>query len=194
MEMTKPMPLSLTPLFDSDYQFTFDSLLDQLALTSKPLSLASIRFVLENLNLGDEQIKAMSSFTAESYCRKRLFKNECCEILILSWLNGQRSKIHDHKHTSCGVRVLSGEATETTFDIAANGHVYATQSSLFSTGCVTASKDEDIHQISNLQCDDKPLVTLHIYSPPLKQFNIYNLENGKVTALDMVEDSWIYEI
>ncbi|PMN64428.1 cysteine dioxygenase [Enterovibrio norvegicus] len=194
MDITKPSSLPLVPLFDADYQFTFDELLAQLAQTKKPLSLPSIRFVLENLALGDEQISTLSSFTSDTYCRKRLFKNECCEILILSWLNGQRSKIHDHKHTSCGVRVLNGEATETTFDTAANGHIYATQSSLFAEGSVTASKDDDIHQISNLQCDNKPLVTLHIYSPPLHQFNIYSLEDGKVTLLDMLEDSWIYEI
>ena len=43
-------------------------------------------------------------------------------------------------------------------------------------GSVTVSMDNDIHQISNLQADDKPLVTLHVYSPPLSQFHLYQLE------------------
>ena len=76
MDITKPSP-PLMPLFDADYQFTFDELLEQLAQTKKPLSLPSIRFVLENLALGDEQISTLSSFTSDTYCRKRLFKNEC---------------------------------------------------------------------------------------------------------------------
>ena len=75
---------------------------------NKPLSLATIRFILENVDLQDDEIKSLASFDEDNYCRKRLFKNQHCEVLILSWLNGQRSKIHDHLNTACGVRVLKG--------------------------------------------------------------------------------------
>ncbi|MCZ8499626.1 hypothetical protein O9929_23970 [Vibrio lentus] len=52
----------------------------------------------------------MASFDKETYCRQRLFKNDHCEVLILSWLNGQRSKIHDHLNTSCGVKKFYGRS------------------------------------------------------------------------------------
>ena len=43
----------------------------------------------------------------------------------LCWRNGQRSPIHNHRGSNCGVKVLRGVATETTFARAANGMIYA---------------------------------------------------------------------
>ncbi|WP_415674636.1 hypothetical protein [Vibrio neptunius] len=192
--ITQEQAPALSALLDSDYRLNFQGFIEQIKLSNKPLSLATIRFILENVALDDTEIKALSSFDQDNYCRRRLFKNDHCEVLILSWLNGQRSKIHDHLNTACGVRVLHGEATETLFETAANGHIYASQSSHYQQGSVTVSKDNDIHQISNLQADDEPLVTLHVYSPPLQQFHLYQLEGGEPELLDLQQDSWFYEI
>ncbi|GLT19184.1 hypothetical protein GCM10007938_29660 [Vibrio zhanjiangensis] len=185
---------ALITLFDSDFGLSYQSLIEQVALIDKPLPLATIRFILESVDIKDEEIKSLASFEKDSYCRKRLFKNQHCEVLILSWLNGQRSKIHDHMDTACGVRVLEGEATETVFDTAENGYIYAVQSTHYPKGTVTVSQDNDIHQISNLQADDKPLVTLHVYSPPLSQFHLYQLEKGQPELLVLQQDTWFYEI
>ena len=40
---------------------------------------------------------------------------------VMCWRNGQRSPIHDHKGSSCAVRVLRGTLTETLFAFAPNG-------------------------------------------------------------------------
>ncbi len=191
--MTLPAP-ALAALLDSDFRLSFASFIEQIQLVNKPLSLATIRFILENVDLQDDEIKSLASFDEDNYCRKRLFKNQHCEVLILSWLNGQRSKIHDHLNTACGVRVLKGEAIETLFETAENGYIYAAQSTHHREGSVTVSMDNDIHQISNLQADDKPLVTLHVYSPPLSQFHLYQLEKGQPELLDLQQDTWFYEI
>lgn len=188
------MAPSLTALLDADYRFNYQELLAQVELADKPLSLATIRFMLEKVELNGDEIKQLAQFDQETYSRRRLFRNDHCEVLILSWLNGQRSKIHDHIGSACGVKVLHGQATETLFKPAANGHIYATQSNHYPSGEVTVSHDSDIHQISNLQGGDEPLVTLHIYSPPLKQFYLYQLESGTAELLDLQHDSWFYEI
>lgn len=185
---------ALSALLDSDYQLSFSELMQIVQLADKPLSLATIRFILESVELNKEEVESLAAFDQDNYCRKRLFRNDHSEILILSWLNGQRSKIHDHLDTACGVKVLHGEATETRFETAASGHIYATKSALFGKGNVTVSKDNDIHQISNLQADDKPLMTLHIYSPPLHKFHLYDLEDGSPELLNLEQDSWFYEI
>ncbi|MCL1122905.1 cysteine dioxygenase [Shewanella surugensis] len=184
----------LSALLDAGDHISFSGLIQQVQLFSKPLSLATICFVLENVMLSELEIKSLASFESDHYCRKCLFRNDHCEILILSWLNGQRSKIHDHLDTVCGVKVLLGQATETRFETAANGDIYATQSVQFDKENTTVSEDNDIHQISNLQADDQPLVTLHIYSPPLQQFHIYQLEDGKSVLLNAQQDPCFYEI
>ncbi|WP_299494306.1 cysteine dioxygenase family protein [uncultured Shewanella sp.] len=185
---------ALDALLDADHYISFTELIQQVSLFNKPLSLAAIRFMLENVMLDDREVQALSSFECNNYCRKRLFHNSHCEILILSWLNGQRSKIHDHLHSACGVKVLLGQATETQFEQAENGHVYATQSILYDTAQISVSQDNDIHQISNLQAQNKPLITLHLYSPPLQQFHLYSLEESKPILFNAQQNPWYYEI
>src|SRR5205807_7632445 len=51
--------------------------------------------------------------------------HDALPIWVLCWRNGQRSPIHDHRGSSCGVRVLRGTMTETQFAFAPNGHVKA---------------------------------------------------------------------
>ncbi|MFA0329071.1 cysteine dioxygenase [Vibrio cyclitrophicus] len=193
-DITPTQSPALAALINNDYELNFQEFMDQIQLANKSMSLASIRFILDNIELSKEEIKSLASFDKETYCRQRLFKNDHCEVLILSWLNGQRSKIHDHLNTSCGVKVLHGQATETLFETAANGHIFASQSTHFQEGSVTVSKDNDIHQISNLQAGDEPLITLHVYSPPLSQFHLYQLESGKSELLDIQQECWAYEI
>ncbi|MGF1719721.1 cysteine dioxygenase family protein [Vibrio kyushuensis] len=185
---------SLRSLIGSDDTICFDEFLVHMEAANKPLSLSTIRYLLDKVTLSNGEVKRLASFQKENYCRRRLFRSEQCEILILSWLNGQRSKIHDHLNSACGVKILLGDATETVFDTADNGQIYATNSTFYKEGSVTVGQDDDIHQISNLQSDDLPLVTLHVYSPPLQAFHIYQLDGSAPELLNVANDSWFYEI
>ena len=73
------------------------------------------------------------------------------QALLLCWRNGQRSPIHNHRGSNCGVKVLRGVATETVFGRAPNGMVVADRSRDLPPGHICASADDDIHQMSNLQ-------------------------------------------
>ena len=70
---------------------------------------------------------------------------------------------------------MQGTATETTFDFTPSGQIKAVDSKDCAEGHVCSSQDEEIHQVSNLQATDSKLVTLHIYSPPLRQMDTYSL-------------------
>src|SRR5439155_1043142 len=111
-------------------------------------------------------------FSAERYVRNRLHDGPAYQALVLCWRNGQRSPIHNHRGSRCGVKVLRGVAVETVFAPAPNGMVYATGSRELRTGHICASSDEDIHQISNLQGGGADLITLHLYSPPLLRMDM----------------------
>jgi cysteine dioxygenase len=99
---------------------------------------------------------------------------------VLCWRAGQRSPIHDHRGSSCGVKVIKGVATETFFDRTPHGHVYATGSRALNQGAVCGSQDDDLHQMSNLQAPGQDLITLHIYSPPLIVMGLYSLTETRV--------------
>src|ERR1700741_2052718 len=117
---------------------------------------------LKDLRVDCDELGEHVRFSEEQYARNLVCKGPWYNALVLCWKNGQRSPIHDHAGSSCAVKILRGTATETVFDYAPNGHVWATGSRQHQPGAVIGSQDSDLHQISNLQAGNADLVTLHI--------------------------------
>jgi cysteine dioxygenase len=130
---------------------------------------------LRGLDVRCEDVAEFIRFSERGYARNLVRAGAWYYLLVLCWKNGQRSPIHDHAGSSCGVRVLRGTLTETRFEFAPNGLVKAVASRDHAPGSVVGSADTDMHQVSNLQAGNADLVTLHIYSPPLVHMNTYTL-------------------
>ena len=130
---------------------------------------------LADLDIGPDDLAAHVRYADRTYRRNLVRGGDWYNLWVLCWRNGQRSPIHDHKGSSCGVRVLQGALTETLFEFAPNGHVKACFSRDFDTGSLLASADTDLHQVSNLQAGAADLVTLHVYSPRLLTMGTYTL-------------------
>jgi cysteine dioxygenase len=134
---------------------------------------------LSDLDIDCEDVAEWMHFSNNHYMRNLLRAGEWYHALVICWKNGQRSPIHDHAQSSCGVRVLRGVATETLFEFTRQGHVKAMFSRDHLPGSVCGSEDDDLHQISNLQDGDADLVTLHIYTPPLLRMGTYSITDLK---------------
>lgn len=126
------------------------------------------------------ELQPFLRFGRQTYQRNLMHSGPGYQALILCWRSGQRSPIHDHTGSSCGVRILTGVATETLFERTESGFVYATGSRRLECGQVCGSQDADIHQVSNLQPDGCDLVTLHVYSPALLHMGTYSLTDRAV--------------
>ena len=147
---------------------------------------------LSALEAGCDAFREHLIFSERQYARNLVSKGPWYHLLVLCWKNGQRSPIHDHTGSSCGVRVLRGVMTETTFGFAANGHVKALGSRELAAGGVCASQDSDMHQVSNLQAGDADLVTLHVYTPPLLwmgTYTMYDTSRGREPMLVEFSDA-----
>ncbi len=148
-------------------------------------SLDELTAALGRLDLSAADLGEFVRFGAQSYTHNLVKGGRWYQVWVLCWKNGQRSPIHDHRGSSCGVRVLRGTATQTEFVFAPNGHVKAVRSDDLPAGSVLGSLDTDLHQVSNLQAGDADLVTLHVYSPPLLKMGTYSL-----TDLTRGEETW----
>jgi cysteine dioxygenase len=144
------------------------------------ISLEDLQRRMEGLEIRPDEVAPYMRFGRECYQRNLLHAGTHYHALILCWRPGQRSPIHDHRGSNCGVLVLKGVATETLFDRTPDGLVYATHSCELPQGSITASHDQDVHQVSNLQPGDSDLVTLHIYSPPLLVMGSYSLTDDRL--------------
>lgn len=135
---------------------------------------------MEELDITLDDVNPFVHFGRETYKRNLMHVGRGYQALVLCWRSGQRSPIHDHHGSSCGVRVIRGTATETFFGRTAEGYVYAASTRQLAEGSVCGSQDSDIHQMSNLQPPGQDLITLHVYSPPLLHMGVYSLTDTTV--------------
>lgn len=140
--------------------------------------LEELRRLLREADLTPEMLEPYKSFGDQIYRRNLICENQWYELLCICWRSGQRSPIHDHAQSTCGLRIIEGVCTETVFESAPSGQIKAMKSTDCSAGHVCATQDAEVHQISNLQSEGTDLVTLHIYSPPLKSMKTYSLMNA----------------
>lgn len=156
-----------------------ESLLHYLDGLKARAPLAELTARLSDIDLDCDDVADFLHFSSHHYTRNLIRAGKWYHALALCWKNGQRSPIHDHAQSSCGVRVLRGIATETLFEFTPCGHVKATFSRDHLPGSVCGSEDDDLHQVSNLQDGNADLVTLHVYSPPLLQMGTYSITDMK---------------
>jgi uncharacterized NAD(P)/FAD-binding protein YdhS len=103
----------------------------------------------------------------QSYYRMPVVVREHYEMLVLTWTPGQGSAPHEHSGSVCVVRVVQGVAAEAYYSIASDGFVELEYEETVSAGTVTSLHDAGVHTIRNA-LPGETLVTLHVYSPPLR--------------------------
>ncbi len=136
--------------------------------------LEELRRLLQQLDLSPEGVRDFISFNAGGYQRNLVSCGAWHEILVICWLSGQRSPIHDHAGSACAFKVLHGTDREIIHQLQPDGSVRPLCSRRLPPGYVAASREADIHEVANLQPQQRPLITLHIYSPPLVRMRTYH--------------------
>ena len=114
-----------------------------------------------------------------NYHREIIETNDEFQLLIITWLPGQKSPIHNHRGSQCIVRVLSGSATETVYEPRKDG-TFSRKASIYEQGITIGGEDSDVHTIENLPIAEKPLVTIHAYFPPLKRMDRFVALNRRL--------------
>lgn len=155
-------------------------LFEYLDSLNAPANLETLRRLLEDLDINRKDIQEACVFGDDDYQRMVLKDSPWYEVVCICWKSGQRTPIHDHKGASCAFRVIEGIATETKFEKSASGLVYPTISEHQPCGYIAASSEVDIHQVVNTQPPGIDLINIHIYSPLLRDFNIYSLDTRSV--------------
>jgi len=172
----EPDWMNTTSLFSPNVALLF-SFLDKL---KRRASVEELVDKLSSRAITVDDVAPWVRFSSTQYLRNLIHAGPMYHALTICWRSGQRSPIHNHAQSTCGVRVLKGTATETLFERAPGGLLKAVASNDLHAGEVTASMDDDTHQVSNLQAAGDDLVTLHVYSPPLLRMDTFSLTNARV--------------
>ncbi len=135
---------------------------------------------LAALDVAFDDVAEFATFSEDTYVRNLIREGPWYHLLAICWRSGQRSPIHNHAGSTCGLKLLKGVATETVFKRSPNSLMYPTRSHDLQVGEIAVTQDSDVHQVSNLQAPGEDLVTLHIYSPPLLRMDTYSLTDRTV--------------
>ena len=141
------------------------------SLNSRP-GLAELGVRLESMPLNLEALKEHIVYTEDNgYQRNIIKKTEHYEMVAITWRSGQATPIHDHTGSDCAFLIVEGSSTETIYELDDAGLAVPSAVRDYAPGEVCAAEEPDIHRISNET--DGNLINLHVYTPPLSGFGIY---------------------
>ena len=127
---------------------------------------------LESMPLNLEALKEHLVYTEDKgYQRNIIKRTEHYEMVAITWRAGQSTPIHDHAGSDCAFLIVEGTSTETIYETDDNGRAVPSAVRDYAPGEICAAEEPDIHRISNET--DNNLINLHVYTPPLSGFGIY---------------------
>lgn len=163
MELLSALRVGRDPALGLPSEGPLSELIDTLVALPGVADLATLRALLTRPGLV-EAACPLARFTSDSRCRRVLYRDERVELVIIGWLPGQRAALHGHGTSSCAFRVLQGAASERWVS-ASDAGPSALLASAHAVGDVAEAAPGGWHELATE--GDLPLVTLHVYSPPL---------------------------
>ena len=150
------------------------SVIESLDREAASMRLPDLRRLLEGFKPDMSDVTPYIHFTENRYSRNLVKKTNNYEVLVLCWRPGQRSPIHDHGNSICGVCTVAGELSADNYRRTAAGHIRADYSEDFPAGSLLTIQTSEIHQVSNLQ-SSSDLISLHFYVAPLENNLVYSV-------------------
>jgi hypothetical protein len=98
------------------------------------------------------------------------------QIWVLSWLPGQGTPLHDHGRSAGAFAVVRSELTERVVSTGPGGLHEVT--ARLGVGRLRQFGAHYVHQVTNE--DTEPAVSVHVYTPALREMNTYDVEGGRL--------------
>ena len=131
-------------------------------------------------------------FSAASYTRNLIFKNDLFELLAIGWDVGQVSRIHNHREQQCWMVVPIGKLKNQNYRVVARDPQAmtcrlepSTNFLITPTAPLEVDQDEPVHQVLNLREFGERAVSLHVYSKPFSTCEVYNPDRGTYADVEL---------
>ncbi|MBV9484645.1 MAG: cysteine dioxygenase family protein [Frankiaceae bacterium] len=135
-------------------------------MTLLQLSVDDLETLVSELAEEPAKWQARIRFGTEQRWWTRLFGDDTVDVWLLTWVQDTGTDLHDHGESVGAFTVISGELEEVRPD--GNGGLRATP---VSPGEVCRIERGDVHDVRSPS--RKPAVSIHAYSPPLREMTFY---------------------
>jgi len=153
--------------------------------TISPLTPKQLKAVMEDIQINAYDLIAWADFDHspyDSYGRKMVFHGGHFEVMVMSWLPGDFSTIHDHGHAQWGAVQCFGEAEHYIYTLE-NNTLKDPVAAHYKYGDIHTVDHDIIHQMGN--GGTKPFLSLHVYGCAQIEDDI--TKNARV--FDLLEES-----
>lgn len=156
------------------------AIVDKVEAADEPTA-AAARSILEETEITPADLEPWTDFghpDSHSYGRKRLYDGGFFELMVLSWVDGDISAVHDHGHAPWGAVRLYGEAEHAVFAVE-DGVLVTEERRELACGSVVAMPHGLIHQLGNV--GQEPFLTLHLHGRAAAAgARLYELDEGEI--------------
>lgn len=160
------------------------------SFASRGLPSGEVHAYLEETLIEPATLGPYASFGADRYTRNLIHKAELFELLVICWETGQAAPIHGHEGERCWARVERGrlrfcnyrELSETPLALELVGDP-------IDGGVGYLDGPADIHSVENPELFGGRAASLHLYSRPYAECDIYDLERGEKRRVRLAYDS-----
>jgi hypothetical protein len=129
-------------------------------------------------------------FEAGRYTRHLVYKSPDIELLVLCWKQGARAAVHGHEGELCWARVERGRLRFTNYrEVSREPLQVIPVGPPVDGGPGHLDGPADIHAVDNPGEFGLDAVSLHVYSRPYDECDIYDLEQGVVRRVRLQYDS-----
>lgn len=137
-------------------------------------SKTEMREALININITvDDMEHILQSPNEKPYYRKLLYKSEEVELLVMNWSELECAP-HDHGNSQGWIQVLNGTSVNSVYEVDGNTLPRELFKQYHQRGRFFYAPKKGVHKMQ--AADERGLVTLHLYSPPITGMKVYDLE------------------
>jgi len=129
-----------------------------------PESLQALERSVSDAGLLEQDLLPWADFdhpVSDSYGRRLIWKSDYVELMVMSWVPGDFSAIHDHGTAHWGVVQSFGAATHSLYRLNGNHLEFNCQSD-YEPGDIQTVDHRLIHQMGN--SGHRPFLSLHLYA------------------------------
>ena len=160
------------------------------AFEASRFNASEIHEYLRETLIKPDSLETYLCFRPDCYTRNLVYKSETFELLVICWGVGQEAPIHGHEGEYCWSRVEKGSLRFTNYR-----EVSEVPLVLDKLGEPVDGKQGHldgpaiIHEVENPSSFGEAAVSLHVYSHPYEECDIYDLAKGKKHRMQLAYDT-----
>jgi cysteine dioxygenase len=170
---------------------TFDTFVDMLEkLAASGFNRDQVQTYLETTRIEPAQLEPHLTYKKGRYTRNLVHKTPAFEILVVCWGVGHRAPVHGHEGELCWARVERGKLRFANYRLVSEAPlVVEPVGQPVNGGPGHLDGPADIHSVENCSEFGADAVSLHIYSRPYTECDIYDLARAERRRVRLAYDT-----